>query len=98
MYIVAMQIEFRITQASSLKDKRRIVKSIIQKCQQQYKVSIAEVSKLDKMNNGVVGIALVTNSQRHGESVLQKCLNFIESNYLIETTSVEWFDGRGEQG
>ena len=98
MYILAIQLEFRIEEESSLKDKRRVMKSMIQKCQQKFKVSIAEVSELDTIRNGVVGIALVSNNQRHGETVLQKCLNFIESNYLIEVSHVEWFDGRGVSG
>ncbi|MGO4927557.1 DUF503 domain-containing protein [Fundicoccus sp. Sow4_D5] len=95
MYIVATLLKFRIEEANSLKDKRRILKSMIQKCQQKFKVSIAEVSQQDNIYNGVIGLALVTNNQRHGESVLQKCLDFIENNYLIEVTEVEWIDGRG---
>lgn len=96
MYILAIELEFRIEDANSLKDKRRVVKSMIQKCQQKFKVSMAEVAELDTIYKAVVGIALVTNNQRHGETVLQKCLNFIESNYLIEVSRVEWFDGRGD--
>lgn len=94
MYIVAIEMSFRIEAASSLKDKRRIIKSIIQKCQQKFKVSIAEISELDTIQIGNVGLALVTNNQRFGEGVLQKCLDFIETNYPIEVTAVEWFDGR----
>lgn len=98
MYILAIQLTFRMNHVNSLKDKRRIMKSMIQKCQQKFKVSMAEVSAMDRLQVGVVGLALVTNNQKHGNSVLQKCLDFIESSYLIEVIETEWFDGRGVLG
>ena len=95
MYIVALQVSFRIEESYSLKGKRRIVSSLLQRCQTKFKVSIAEISDLDSQTRALIGMAIVTNNQRHGESVLQKCLDFIEDNYLIEVTAVEWLDGRG---
>ncbi len=66
--------------AHSLKEKRMVVKSIIDKTKHKFNVSIAEVDDQDLHQSIVIGIACVTTSTRHADSIIQNVLNFIEGN------------------
>lgn len=72
----------------SLKDKRRILKSMIQKLGQKFNVSAAELDHLDDFRQASLGIAFVSNDHSYADRVLDKCLNFIEVNYDVEVVNV----------
>lgn len=64
----------------SLKEKRMIVKSIIDKTKHRFNVSIAEVENQDYHKSIVIGIACVTNSTRLANDIIQNVVNYIENN------------------
>lgn len=73
-----IQFIVELPEIYSKKDKRRIVNSVKQKLQQKFKVSAAEIDLQESLTYTQIGAALVSNSKRHGESVMQKILMFIE--------------------
>jgi len=82
-----MQIGFRIPNSFSLKDKRRVVKSITDKTRRKFNVSIAETGDNDVTNYAVLSISNVSNSKIFTESVFDKILNFFQTNFEIEIIS-----------
>jgi uncharacterized protein len=74
-------IEFHLPEVSSLKEKRSILKSMLAKLHNQFNVSASEIDENDRWQTAVIGVAIVTNSSRHAQEVLQKALDFIESRY-----------------
>ncbi|MCL2276362.1 MAG: DUF503 domain-containing protein [Treponema sp.] len=78
MIVSMMQIIFEIPDSGSIKEKRRVIKSIMQKTRQKFHVSAAEVDLHDSLSFCQIGAALVSNSRVHGEAVLQKAFNMIE--------------------
>ena len=76
--------EWMFYEGASLKDKRMIVKSLIQRLSSRYNVSVAEIGAHDKWQLAAIGFSCVGNERRHVERMLQEVLRFIES------------DGRGE--
>ncbi len=82
-----MEISFKILSSYSLKDKRRVVKSIIDKSKRMFNISIAEVDDNDIVNYVTLGIACVSNDKTVVESTFDKILSFCESNFDIEITS-----------
>ena len=64
----------------SLKDKRMIVKSIIEKTRHKFNVSIAEIENQDIHKSIVIGFACVTNEASHANSIIDNVINFIEKN------------------
>lgn len=64
----------------SLKEKRMVVKSIIDKTSHKFNISIAEVEDQDLHQSIVIGIACVSNSTKHANSVIQNVLDYIEAN------------------
>lgn len=72
-----MQIEISIPDAMSLKDKRRVVKSIKDRIANNNNVSIAEVGALDEHRRSILGVAMVSNDRRYVEGGLSKLVDFV---------------------
>lgn len=68
MVLGILQFELSIPGAESLKDKRRVVKSLKDKLHREHLVSVAEVAALEEHRTAVLGLALVgTDGRRVGE-------------------------------
>ena len=77
MTIGVLQLELGIEDAMSLKDKRRVVKSLKDRIAHGHNVSIAEVGALDEHRRSIIGIAMVSNDARYVESQLSKLVDFV---------------------
>ena len=78
MFVGVLQVELSIPGSYSLKDKRHVLKGLLERLRRDFGVSAAEVDRMDVWNSAIVGIAFVTNESRHAESHLQKVLNALE--------------------
>lgn len=75
-----MQLVIELPDLLSIKEKRRIVKSLKDRVRIKFHVSIAEVDLQDSLSFTQIGTALVSNSKDHGEKVMNKILTFVEDN------------------
>jgi len=82
-------VVLRMQDTQSLKDKRQIIKSLIETTRQKFNVSIAEVDDLDKWRQAVIGVACVANDSQFVNRVLDKVLDTFEGNPLVEVCEVE---------
>ena len=64
MVVGVLQLELSIGDAMSLKDKRRVVKSLKDRIAHGHNVSIAEVGALDEHRRSILGMAMVSNDSR----------------------------------
>jgi uncharacterized protein YlxP (DUF503 family) len=76
--IGVLQLELEVIDAMSLKDKRRVVKSIKDRIAHGHNVSIAEVGALDEHRRSILGIAMVSNDRRYVEGALSKLVDFVK--------------------
>ncbi len=88
MIVGAMLLDLRLEGCRSLKDKRRILRSLLEKARNQFHVAISEVDDMDLWQNAGVGVSCVSNNQVQAESTLRHVLDFIDENPLVETASV----------
>jgi uncharacterized protein YlxP (DUF503 family) len=79
---------FEIPGAGTIKDKRRIVKSVKDKLQRRFRMSAAEVDLHDSLSFAQIGGAVVSNSRSFGESVLQKAFAMIEKEIPVRIQDV----------
>lgn len=79
MVVGVLQVEIVIPDAMSLKDKRRVVKSLKDRIAHGHNVSIAEVGALDLHRRAILGIAMVSNDARYVEGALSKLVDFIRT-------------------
>lgn len=82
-------LDLLIPEANSLKDKRSVVKSMLEGMRNKFNVSAAEVENLDIWRRATVGIACVSNSQTFVDQVLNKTIDWVESNPRVNITNVE---------
>ena len=78
MIVSMIQLIFEIPDVDSIKEKRRIIRSVRDKLQRRFHMSAAEVDLQDSLSFGQIGGALVSNSKTFGESVLHKAFEMIE--------------------
>lgn len=78
MTVGSCKIELRIPESSSLKAKRRVVKSLKDRVQGRFSVAIAEVDRLDDWQRATLGVACVSNDSRLADATLTKVVNWIE--------------------
>ena len=79
MVVGVLQVEIAVPDAMSLKDKRRVVRSLKDRIAHGYNVSIAEVGALDEHRRSILGIAMVSNDARYVEGGLSKLVDFIRT-------------------
>jgi len=75
MIIGVLRVSLAVFEAASLKDKRRVIKSIKDRLANKFNVSVAEVDALDARQRAVLGIALIANDRRFVESSLHKIVD-----------------------
>lgn len=77
MVIGTARVVMHLPMAQSLKDKRRIVKSLLAQVQRQYHLAAAEVERQDQWQVAVLGLACVTTSAAHADEVLAHAVDFV---------------------
>ena len=81
--------ELHLAGCQSLKDKRRIVKSLKDRMHQRFNVSAAEVDHQDVWQRAALAVAIVSGDARHAEEVLTSCDNLVQAEALAHIISSE---------
>ena len=79
MHIGALTAQIEIAGAESLKDKRQVVKSLLERIRGKFNVSAAEVDQLDIWRRATLGFAVVSNNASFIDQVLEKLVDTIEA-------------------
>ncbi len=90
MVVGVCRVELFLHDNASLKGKRQVLKSILQKTRQRFNVSISEVADQDLWQKAVLGISLVSNDRQFVNSTLDKTVNYIEGLQLAEVADSEY--------
>jgi uncharacterized protein YlxP (DUF503 family) len=78
VHIVTCTIELNLTGARSLKEKRRIIKSILTRLPKQFNVAAAEIDKHDVWQTAVIALVTVGNDAAYLHGLLEKSVTWIE--------------------
>ncbi len=89
MVVGILQLRLMIREAQSLKDKRRIVRSLRDRIRSRLNVSVAEVDSLDSRQQAVLGIALATNDRIFADQVLAKVVTLVRTTPGAELVDYE---------
>ena len=91
MILLGLEITFTFA-SDSLKDKRRILQSMMKKVSAKYGVSVAETGDQDVINQAILGIGIVSNSYGFAEKMLNQAVDFCEAYYPIEVIQQDWYE------
>lgn len=89
MKVLLMKITLRASWVHSLKEKRMVVKSIVQKLKNKFNLSVAEVADQDIHQIIVIGIAAVCGSSAQVDSTMENIINFAEVNTDAEIINIQ---------
>lgn len=78
MVVGVLEITLAIDAAHSLKEKRKVVKSLIERTRNRFNAAVAEVGDNDVHNRARIGVAVIANDASFVNSVLDKALDAIE--------------------
>ena len=81
--------ELALAGCQSLKDKRRIVKSLKDRLHDRFNVSAAEVDRQDVHTAAVIGIAIVSGDSNFLEQCLDTVVNFIHNDGRFYVTDIK---------
>ena len=89
MVVGTLRVEFLLHDNRSLKGKRKIVRSMIDKVKHKFNAAVAEIGSNDKWQKIEIGISTVGNDRRHIDASLNTILVFLESLYLAEIVDTD---------
>lgn len=91
MVVGVLRIKLGIPQATTLKEKRSVVKRVISRVKANFDVAISEVDHNDFIQTATLGVVSVGNNPRFVNSVLDKVGEFITNLYLapVEDRTIE---------
>jgi hypothetical protein len=74
---------------TSLKDKRKIVKSLIERLKGRFNISVSEVDHNDIKTSALIAIAVVSNDTQFVNKQLDKILDFMRNDGRFALGPVE---------
>ena len=74
MVVGVLRLTLYIHGASSLKDKRQVLRKVTDRLRSRFNVSVAEVGDNDVWQKAVIGICAVANDHSFVNEVLDKCV------------------------
>ncbi len=92
MIVGLLEIDLSLPESHSLKEKRQILRSLLDGLRNRFNISAAEVERQDAWQRAVIGIAVVSNDTKFCVQVLNKVMDTVRANprvvvvdYSIET-------------
>ena len=79
MFVLALQMELHIGHAHSLKDKRGVLRSILDGARRRFGVAAAEVDHQQLWQRTSLGFAAVSSSQTHTTELIDEVSRFVWS-------------------
>lgn len=89
MLIAISIFELHLPQARSLKEKRKVVKGLIDRTHQRFRVSIAETDFHDLHQRSEMAIAAVVRDDAQGERLLDAVRQLIDAEHRAILTAWE---------
>jgi len=96
MIIGISVLELHIPAARTLKDKRRVVKGLVDRLHQRHRVSVAETAYHDLLQRAEIGIAAVGRSEGEMEHLMDDLRRVVDGE--SEAMVVKWEPQLLEEG
>lgn len=87
MWVGTLEVELQLEGMQSLKDKRKVIRSLNDRIHRRFRVSIAEVDSQDLWGNATIGAAVASGNQLHADSVMQHVLDEIDADANLVVVS-----------
>ncbi|MCA9952553.1 MAG: DUF503 domain-containing protein [Anaerolineales bacterium] len=78
MHVAVCEIKLNLEGVASLKEKRRIMKSLLRRLPQNFNVAAAEIDFQDVWQTGMLGLVTIGNDSGYLHGILEKAITWIE--------------------
>lgn len=82
MWVGVARLWLRMPENGSLKDKRQVLRSLIQRIRNEFHVAVAEVAAQDDWHTACLGVSTVSSDARLARQVLDKVVGFVRETRL----------------
>lgn len=89
MHVGALAFDLHLPEVHSLKEKRAVIRPILDGARNRYRVAAAEVGDQDKWQRARLGIAAVASTSAHVSEVLDEVERFVWSFPEVEVVDAE---------
>ena len=80
-------VELHVHASQSLKQKRGVVRSVVQRVRNRFNIAVAEIGGQDTWQRAVLGITTTGIDRTEVRGVLTRVLAFIDDLHLAEVTN-----------
>jgi len=84
MTVGTLSVKLMIRDALSLKEKRRVLRSLKDNIRNRHNVSVAEVGAHDSRQQAVLAFAMVSNDGRYVDGALAKIVDYIRAFRTVQ--------------
>lgn len=88
MFVGIVRIELHVPGASSLKDKRSVVRALKEKIRHRVQAAVAEVDHQDLWQRATLGVSVVSGERRQVDELLQSVRRLVDATY--EAQVLDW--------
>ena len=78
MHIGVCRISAHLPEATNLKEKRQIARSLPARLRNQFNVAVAEVDHNDLWQRLTIGVCCISNDTAHAHEMMSKIVSFVE--------------------
>lgn len=100
VHAAAARFDLHVPHSRSLKQKRAVIRPVVDTLRHRYRLSVAEVDHLDRWQRAAIGVAVVAATAPRVEEILATVQRFVASVPDVELVDTEicWLDrdGAGE--
>ncbi len=88
MFVGICQLSLILPEGSSLKDKRSVIRSLLERLRRRFNISVAEVGRQDSLRRAEIGFAAVSNETTYLERLMHKVVSHIELDGCVEIENI----------
>ena len=89
MFVLAYEVELHVGASQSLKDKRQVVKSLLDGARRRYGVSASEVGFQDQWQRARLGFAVVASTEGLASEINDKVDRFVWSHPELDVLATD---------
>lgn len=84
MRVGRAELDLLLPAGHSLKDKRQILRSLLERLRHRFNIAAAEIGAQDKLNRAEIGLACVSGDAGHARRVIEEAVRFVENDGRCE--------------
>ncbi len=89
MIVGACKLHLYLPGVASLKEKRSIIKPLLNQLRRRFEVAAAEVDHQDVWQTADIAVVVVATESGHVYTVLERAIHWVEDNYF-QVQVIDW--------